>query len=229
MNDEKLMLYYYDDGLDAAERAAIQARLAADEVLRARFDKLRSELDALSQDDVPAPEALTHRLHDLVEQAARREQRSTRRSRFDMTAFFMGAAVTAALVVGIGLGSLLDRPATPVGTEFVSIPPTSPDTLARGLRVHFTETRSQLLDSDADRILVAGRIIEQNRVLGQLADDSGAHDLARILRAMEPVLVRLATEDLTPAEAAAMQQQLVFEMNVVLTKLTRQASDSTST
>ncbi len=229
MNDEKLMLYYYDDGLDAAERSAIQTRLAADEVLRARFDKLRNELDALPAENEPAPDALTHRLHDLVEQTARREQQSARRGRFDITAFFMGAAVTAALVIGIGLGSLLDRPEAPTTTQTVSIPPTSPDTLARGLRVHFTETRSRLLDNDADRILVAGRIIEQNRVLGQLADDSGAHDLARILRAMEPVLVRLATEDLTPAEAAAMQQQLVFEMNVVLTKLTRQASDSTST
>ena len=227
MNDEQLMLYYYDDGLDEAERAAIEARLAADEILRARYDKLKGELDTLTPKETPAPDALSHRLHDLVEQAAQREQRTSRRRRFDITAFLMGAAVTAALVIGIGVGSVLDRPVTPEATEFAAVPPA--DTLARGLKVHFTETRSRLLDSDADRIVVAGRIIEQNRVLGQLADDSGAHDLARILRAMEPVLVRLATEELTPAEAAAMQQQLVFEMNVVLTKLARQPSDSTST
>ncbi|MEM8683537.1 MAG: hypothetical protein AAGF72_08910 [Pseudomonadota bacterium] len=229
MNDEKLMLYFYEDGLDAAERSAIRERLKTDVEYRGRYQRLCEDLQQLHTPDVAAPESLKNRLHDLVEQSAQREQHSKRRRRFDLTAFFFGVAVTAALVVGVGLGSLLDRPTATPASELMTAQTVSTDTLKRGVQVHFAETRSRLLDSEADRILVAARMIEQNRSLEALADDGGAHDLARILRAMEPVLVSLATEDLSPQQAAAMQQQLIFEINVVLTKLARQSSDSTST
>jgi hypothetical protein len=46
-----------------------------------------------------------------------------------------------------------------------------------------------------------------------------------VLRAFEPILVRLAAEDLSPEEAQRLQAQLVFELNVMLTKMNRTPSD----
>ena len=60
-----------------------------------------------------------------------------------------------------------------------------------------------------------------------MAKDNESQDLARVLRAFEPVLLRLASEDVTPAEAERLLAKLQFELTIVLTKLSRQVSDKT--
>ena len=50
MNDEILTLYYYDE-LDGDERRRVEAALRADEALKARFDALSADLDALTPAD----------------------------------------------------------------------------------------------------------------------------------------------------------------------------------
>ena len=60
-----------------------------------------------------------------------------------------------------------------------------------------------------------------------MAKQNDSPDLARVLRAFEPILVRLSAEDISPGEAAKLQSQLAFEINIVLTKLARQVSDNT--
>lgn len=44
INDEQLLLYHYDDGLSAPERAHIRARLRTDADLAARYQRLRDQL-----------------------------------------------------------------------------------------------------------------------------------------------------------------------------------------
>ena len=73
------------------------------------------------------------------------------------------------------------------------------------------------------------QIINQNRLFERAAEQNNAADLARVLRAFEPILVQLAKEDLSDAEAQALRAKLAFELNVMLTKLSRDASNETDT
>jgi len=69
------------------------------------------------------------------------------------------------------------------------------------------------------------RIIEQNRLYERAAEQKDSPKLARVLRAFEPVLIRLAAEDLAPEDEKALRAQLAFELNVMLTKLARETSE----
>ena len=69
------------------------------------------------------------------------------------------------------------------------------------------------------------RIIEQNRMFEIAAEHNNAPNLARVLRAFEPILLQLAANDLAPEDAEALRAQLAFELNVMLTKLASQPSD----
>ena len=51
-------------------------------------------------------------------------------------------------------------------------------------------------------------IIGQNRLFERAAEVNDSQDIARVLRAFDLVLVRLASEDLSPEEAAALQAKL---------------------
>jgi hypothetical protein len=92
-------------------------------------------------------------------------------------------------------------------------------------------SREQLLSlpDTADRTLLVLQIIEQNRLFESAANNSNSPRLARVLRALEPVLLQLAAEDLEPADAEALLSQLAFELNVVLTKLAAESSDDSLT
>ena len=59
------------------------------------------------------------------------------------------------------------------------------------------------------------------------AEEHNSNDLARVLRAFEPILLRLAADDISEREAEALQAQLAFELNVMLTKLGRNLSEET--
>ena len=106
-----------------------------------------------------------------------------------------------------------------------------PIALSRGLQVHFRDSRAQILslDDTTDRSDLVWRIVEDNRLFEAAATREDAPRVARVLRAIEPVLLRLAAEDLTDEELAALQAQIAFEMNVMLTKLARRSSDDSQT
>ena len=72
-------------------------------------------------------------------------------------------------------------------------------------------------------------IVDQNRLFEQAAVNNDSQDLARVLRAFEPILLQLAADDVTPQRAEYLRAQLAFELNVMLTKLARDASDQTHT
>jgi hypothetical protein len=241
MNEDTLTLYYYDE-LDEGERKAVAAALADDPELKRQYRELSRQLDGLGNvESHSAPSHVVARWHDVIDRAAQREAQAVpQRRSFHLGSFFWGSAVVASLAVGVALGDYFtgDRgdPIGPpieqgyVGTQ--EAPATdSSGAFARGLLVHFQESRDSLgglsPDSNGERADLILDIIQQNRLFARMAKQNESDDLARVLRAFEPVLMRLAAEDVTPDEAERLQAQLAFELNIVLTKLSRQVSDDT--
>ena len=228
MNDDTLILYYYNDGLSERERQDVEAALDADPALAARFEVLSRDLTGMTDADTPAvPSHVLHRWHDAIDAAASQSQQpeSTPQPSFNPMSFFWGAVVTAALAVGIGIGITLDDDTT--------LMPARDDValaaFARGVALHLRDTQQELyalpVATTADRTMLILDIIEQNRLYESAAEQNDARDVARVLRAFEPILLRLAAEDIAPADAAALRAQLAFELEVMLTKLSRDSSN----
>jgi hypothetical protein len=142
-------------------------------------------------------------------------------------------AVSAVLAIGIAIGVLMtdneNHLAVPQAASTSARPDAIPAAFTRGLTVHLRDSRKQLatLDSNADRTMLVLQLIEQNRMFEAAADNNNAPGLARVLRAFEPILLRLAATDIAPEDAAALRAQLSFELNVMLTKLANEPSDDT--
>ena len=195
------------------------------------------DLITAHQEDVHAPPpAAVQRWHDALDDAAAREQAAARPARGDFhpTSFVMGMAIAATLALGIAIGVFIGDDDTvtrvPVTTADASTGE-MPDAFSRGLQVHFRDSREQImsLPDSEDRTMLVLRIIEQNRMFESAANNSDAPKLARVLRAFEPILLQLAADDLAPADAQALQAQLAFELNVMLTKLNVESSDDSHT
>ena len=108
MNDDTLILYYYNDGLGDRERRAVEIALKDDANLAARYAELRQQLQQWSQPELhAAPTDMMQRWHDSIDRAAQREYRHHQKPRnyFSLLSFAWGSAVTAALAVGIGSAS----------------------------------------------------------------------------------------------------------------------------
>lgn len=236
MNEETLMLYYFADGLTDAERRDVEKALANDASLRGQYEQLCKELDAVNTEPAPAaPAHFVAQLHDNIERAAKLEQQRMprRKTPSQYSGLAWGAVVAAALALGIGIGVFFGETDTTVQPEaMVDIQPVAPEpsfAFQRGLQVHLRNSRENLggAADTSQRSALATQLIRQNRLFETAAEQHNAKDLARVLRAFEPILQRLAADDISPAEAQALQLQLMFELNVMLTKLGRQNSEKT--
>jgi len=114
--------------------------------------------------------------------------------------------------------------------------PTQGDTTApfvRGMQVYLQDARDDInampVTGSDDRTRLILHLVEQNRLFERAAKQNDSGDLARVLRAFEPILLKLASDDITPVEAEALRAQLAFELNVVLTKISRSSSNETQT
>jgi hypothetical protein len=192
-------------------------------------DELR-EFDALGLDrEIATPAHMKQRWHDSIDLAAQNELRAqkTTAQRFSPMSFFWGAAMTTALAIGIGIGVFLSAdPESIESNQYVVADRTG--AFGRVLQAHLRDTQDDIssmpMDTTEDRTLLVLQIIQQNRLFEQAAERNDANSLARVLRAFEPILMRLAAADITPEEAAALREQLAFEIKVMLTKLERDTS-----
>ncbi len=202
-------------------------------------DRIDDLVAAHREDTHPAPPHLKQQWHDAIDSAAAVERGKTRSaaSHWHPASVFLGMAIAATLALGIGIGYFMADEGSEdyvqdVRVADIQIPANEvPGSLSRGLQVHFRDTREQLLDlpDTEDRTMLILRIIEQNRFFESAANNSNSLKLARVLRAFEPILLRLAADDLAPADAEALRAQLAFELNVVLTKLAAESSDDSLT
>ncbi len=193
-----------------------------------------NDIVAKHRDNVhKAPSHLVQQWHSAIDEAAALERgRNTVLERgWHPRTLFWGMAITAALALGVAIGVFVSDEATEINVPTIAgDPPQSsavPAALTRGLQYHLRDSRQQLseLSVDSDHAMLVLQLIEQNRLFEHAADNNNAPNLARVLRAFEPILLRLAATDIAPEDAAALKAQLSFELNVMLTKLANESSD----
>lgn len=242
MNEDTLILYYYNDGLTEDERRDVATALNEDESLQRRYEALAQDLDALrEQDDIAVPEGLEYRLQSALDRAVRLEESGAQREswlhRLIGPGFMAaGTAFVAVLAVGIGIGVWMAGGENPAPQVVIQTPPESTvkwsqTAFQRGLESHFRSSRSNLAglsqQAEQDREALFTSLITQNRLFARLATENDSPDLARVLRSFEPILLELASADLTPEEMTTLKSQLEFEYTVMLTKLARETSQQT--
>lgn len=236
MNDDTLVLYFYNDGLSERERRKVESALRSDSEIAARYHELSRQLEGIvDTSDTAAATHTVQQWHDSIDRAARLEsnqQRQPPRS-FSLASFAWGAAITATLAVGIAIGVFITSAGTNSSTAPAQIAsldtPRGGTAFTRGVTVHLRDTQIELanmpVDTAADRATLILQIIEQNRLFERAAAQNDSENLARVLRAFEPILFRLAADDIAPEDAEELRAQLAFELNVMLTKLSRDASN----
>ena len=247
MNEDTLLLYYYEDGLSESERHEVRLALARDPALMASYARLCAELEDLGQlpEAAVTPDRVA-RWQAAIDSAARQEgvldhaSQEPRPAWWRLPTLGWGAALATALLLGVGIGAQWGASPTqpaqraPLPDLVGSTGAPAPDggaAFRRGLRVHFNESRAQLVDLDpsgnGERSRMVLELVQQNRLFEQAAEHRGVDDLARLLRAMEPLLLELAEPGLEEQEAGELRSQLEFELNVMLTRLSREASQGT--
>jgi hypothetical protein len=231
INEEKLLLYYYQDGLDPAEMESIRQALDSDRVLARRYERLKDDLEGMKQvPDVSAPRHLLHQWHHALDREAQLELQKAPIRKSPLTLLGWGSALAAMLTVGIGIGLFLDEtPDTLVpGSGQPTASSHSVGAFQRGLKVHLSSSQDEirrLADRPADeRSRLLMQIVAQNRLFEQAAENNQAPDVARLMRAFEPILIQLASEDLPAEDADQLRRQLSFELQAMITKM--QASPS---
>ena len=232
INDEQLLLYYYSDGLTDDERQQIRTAIDQDEMLAARYRALAKELDGLRLPTMESPtDEHKAQWHSLIEDAASEssEEQVPRRS---PRPWVWSAALAASLLLGISLGSKLGEP--PATEPIAATPDTAAETadsgvFERGLESHMLTAESQLVAfsslPQSEQSELIKTLVSQNRLFAKAAEETGAADLARLLRAFEPILLRLNETEKGPTDAEALRSQLGFEIRSLLTQLKRPSSN----
>jgi hypothetical protein len=236
ISDDDLLLYYYRDGLDAAERARIGTALAQQPELAQRLHRLVAQLDTVAEmPEVPVPAHIEQRWQNALARATRAVQAGSRfRTPFRWQTLALAAAVAVIAILvtlQVSIQPRTDRVARE--TPPVQAPATSePDPAAyqRGLRWHLASTEQRLAKLDSvdpdERARLIASIIEQNRLYALAADRANEPQLARVLRAFTPILESIASErhDASAGDVA----QLNFEMRVMQARLKAEASPSST-
>ncbi|MFL6550515.1 MAG: hypothetical protein ACJ8OJ_17625 [Povalibacter sp.] len=231
ISDNDLLLYYYRDGLDEAERARIAAALGAEPELAARLHRLIARLDAASAvTDVPVPDHVQRRwesaLHREAAGTASAKDETRRRTiagGYWRTALAACAVALLVMTVKVALPPSSQQIVQQGTSTRAAVTTESGEPLAyeRGLQLHLASTEQQLGDlnrlSDEERSRLINTIIAQNRLYAIAADRANEPQLARVLRAFTPVLERVASDH--GNQTAGAIAQLNFEMKVMQTRL----------
>lgn len=231
ISDDDLLLYYYRDGLDAADRARIGAALSEQPELAQRLHRLVARLDAAaSLPDVPVPAHIRRRWQAALERAAHGNatRAGSTRHRFFAAPRWQTAAAAVA-VLALVMTVQLTMQSSPNGRVEEAVPP-STGTVAstnesaayeRGLRWHLASTERQLTTLEGatpdERARLIETIIAQNRMYALAAERAGEPQLARVLRAFAPVLESLAGGAGEPSSSSI--ARLSFELRVIQARL----------
>lgn len=241
INEDTLTLYYYNDGLTSDERKQVETALRSDTRLAADYAALCRQFEQWRETETPAaPSHLKARWHDSIDRAARSESsdRETAKSGpFHFMSFAWGGALTAALALGVAIGVFFSGGEITPPIEGTQVEVTNSDVVpaafTRGLQVHLQESQWEIaslpVGTSTDNSTLLMQIIEQNRMFERAAKQNNSPKVARVLRAFEPILLRLASEDIAPEDAEALRAQLAFELNVMLTKLAHDPSKEAHT
>jgi hypothetical protein len=230
ISDDELLLYYYRDGLDAAERARIGAALGEQPELAQRLHRLVARLDAAAaMPEIPVPPHTQRRWEVALEHAARGEGHaaSTPAGRF-LNSVRWPAAAAAVVILAVVLTNQIMLRSLPIETtaeapSATQAPAPGQDASAyqRGLRWHLVSMQQQLASLDNaeadERARLVETIVAQNRMYAAAAERADEPQLARVLRAFTPILETLAGDrgELFESDIA----QLNFELRVMQARL----------
>ena len=232
ISDDELLLYYYRDGLEPAERERIGAALASEPELARRLHSLVARLDTVAATpDVAVPGHMQLRWQAALAHKVNQSQAAaTARRPFHLQMKWqLAAAAVAVIALGVTLPQLLRSPdgqhvdvvaATPraAGSEAAS-------PYENGLKFHLASTERRLASlkdaSPEERARLVETIIGQNRLYARAADRAGEPQLARVLRAFTPILEEVAAgrSEMTASSLA----QLNFELRVMQARLGAEA------
>ena len=235
ITDDDLLLYYYRE-LDAAERARIATAVSDDPQLARRLHALVARLDAAAaSEEIPVPEATQQRWQEALDRAAT-EKRAAPAGRRVSTPWRwqLAAAAVAVVALVVTFQVMQSKPASQTAGN--TLPPEShvnasgaeASAYEQGLKVHLASTEQQLAGLDAatpeERARLLETIISQNRMYALAAERAGEPQLARVLRAFNPILEDLADgrADTTAADIS----QLSFELRVMQARLSAGAPPS---
>jgi len=239
ISDDELLLYYYRDDLDAAQRARIGTALAEQPELAQRLHRLVAQLDTVAEmPEVPVPPHVEQRWQNALAQAAAHnidvaavKTGARFRTPFRWQALALAASVVALAILVTIQVSMQSRPSQPVAQtppQAASAPEAS--AYERGLRWHLANTEQRLASLESanpeERVQLIEAIIEQNRLYALAAERANEPQLARVLRAFTPILESLASE--RRDASASDLSQLNFELRVMQARL-KAAADPSST
>ena len=236
MTDDELLLFHFSDGLTPERVAEIQTALDRDAVLRERLAQLRAHLATLSQtEDSALPADVQYRLQQKLRRLHAAAQTPPRadfwrairpQSTWFLPAFAAGVGALTMWLYTQGVAP----PTQPVValTPSVSMPAQAQTQSMSlpALRAHLLQTQLLLESfdpSNSEERALLGEIIAQNQNYAARAQQLGRADLARVLRALEPVLVEVENIN-EPSVRAALIEQFEFEANSLQTKLQTRAS-----
>jgi hypothetical protein len=231
INDDELLLYYYRDGLDAADRARIGAALAEQPELAQRLHRLVARLDAAAAlPEIPVPAHVQQRWQAALTAAGSKRAAPARRTFH--TQWLAAAAAVVAIAVAV-MFQVNPLPPEQVAHDATPVPAPTGERVegsaafGNGLKVHLASTERQIENlgnaSPEERARLVDAIIGQNKIYALAADRAGEPQLARVLRAFTPIL-----QDVANGRSASTQgdlAQLGFELRVMQARL---GGDSTS-
>ena len=231
ISDEQLLCYYWNEGLSAAVQSQIHSLLSQDAALAARFSALQSDLLRLKQTG-------EHKLSGAAGVRIRRAlaARANAPECRALPYWQWAAPLLAASFIAIAIfikPSVNLVPSTEVAGAANAKPvmTTPSDQVLRALQVHLSDSEMLLENfnpNDAASADLLAEIIAQNQSFERRAKAQGRSDLARVLRAMEPVLRALGNAQGVDSRENLLEQ-LEFEAKSLQTKLPTLQSKQAST
>ncbi len=238
-SEEELVAHLFGDSPSAGE---IERALAEDRELRERFQALRRTLDALDELPVPEPGSgfearVWRRLRPAL--AAPRPW-----WRLELAGWGRAPALAAAALALVAVGFLLGR--APRGPLETAAPERSAFSAEARERLLFASIGTHLAGSE--RVLAqianapsdqpstlteqrdwAEALLAANRFYRRAAERSGDRDVVALLDELEPVLLEIshterpAAQDLVAAQDRIDQQDLLFKVRVLGSRLVRES------
>ena len=228
ITDEQLWLYLYNDEQSAETCAAIERAIECDERLESRLAELQTEhqrLQNLPDHSVTAMQLTRWRQvldRHIDNELLEKERRASKPER-DRWIFFRPTALPAAvfgslvLLIGITIGYWINQPEVPDSME------NTHDRFALALQIHLQAVSADLstVNRQSDLLL---DLMAQNKRFIQAAKARGDDELARMLRAFNLLLADSSINEISDAAKA----RLLFELEVMQTKLNLEASNQES-